>query len=278
MDAERKLYEAAFEDPRNWQFVLLSDDSMPLYSAATTYFQFMVEKPRSRINICRNESDPEDRSIQMVYRWQRPMEKGGLTQDLWRKSGQWSSLLRPHVEVVLKDKKLNEIFEKECWAKKNDQSGKWYRFCISDEHYIPSLFAIKGYEGSEEFACDGVAIHTFWPGNVFHPKIYSEKDATMTTMREIFRKEKKCLDGNRNLNDVDITTVLQEWKSYVHDPGNGDLQGLVSNLRRQYEKLSIEKGLNLSIMPPQCPLFARKIDTNSVEAWLSVFKIATAHA
>lgn len=62
-------------------------------------------------------------------------------------------------------------FAAECWV---DQSEARTRFCVSDEHYVPTLLAHLGLEG--ECFCDGIITHTHWDGNYFHPKTYAAAD------------------------------------------------------------------------------------------------------
>jgi Core-2/I-Branching enzyme len=51
--AARTLLEAAFADPLNQRFIMLSESCIPLYPAATVYAQLMAED-KSRINSCGN--------------------------------------------------------------------------------------------------------------------------------------------------------------------------------------------------------------------------------
>ena len=51
-EASRRLLRAALQDPLNQRFVLISEDSIPLYPPATIYQQLMLED-KSRINACK---------------------------------------------------------------------------------------------------------------------------------------------------------------------------------------------------------------------------------
>ena len=67
VEAERALLAAALADPRAQVFALLSESCVPLYPAATIYLQLMAEQ-RSRVNACRNDSDPGDARRRMEHR------------------------------------------------------------------------------------------------------------------------------------------------------------------------------------------------------------------
>ena len=108
------------------------------------------------------------------------MERDGLKQEHWRKSGQWISLNRKHAELVADDTVISNLFEKcapcplaaclptdlsgnlttamsaraenmfcrECWvdAEHLSRGEPLWRFCVSDEHYVPTLLAFHGLE------------------------------------------------------------------------------------------------------------------------------------
>lgn len=57
--AARSLLEAAFSDPMNERFIMLSESGIPLYPAATVYSQLMSEE-KSRINACGIGVGPAD--------------------------------------------------------------------------------------------------------------------------------------------------------------------------------------------------------------------------
>lgn len=51
--AARTLLEAAYADPLNQRFILLSESGIPLYPAAAVYTQ-LISEDKSRINSCGN--------------------------------------------------------------------------------------------------------------------------------------------------------------------------------------------------------------------------------
>lgn len=46
---------------------------------------------------------------------------------------------------VVDDLALDPLFQKECWSRTDTAfRERKYRFCVSDEHYIPTLLAYLG--------------------------------------------------------------------------------------------------------------------------------------
>jgi len=59
----------------------------------------------------------------------------------WRKNFQWFALNRAHAEVLVNDTYFKNLFRSHC-------NGSYrYRFCPSDEHYIPSALDAYGLGG-----------------------------------------------------------------------------------------------------------------------------------
>ena len=63
----------------------------------------------------------------------------------WRKSAQWFSLIRPHVEVVLHDHDVFVAFQEHCLSRWDTDLSR-RRECYSDEHYLATLLHIKGLD------------------------------------------------------------------------------------------------------------------------------------
>lgn len=78
--------EAAFADPSNHWFVLLSETTIPLYPPTVMWRQLMREQ-RSRINTCGLQDDNEDRFTPR-------MVTANFKKSHWRKSSQWFMLNR----------------------------------------------------------------------------------------------------------------------------------------------------------------------------------------
>ena len=75
---------------------------------------------------------------------------------------QWFALTREHAEAVVADTAVDVAFRKGCWTSDDISS----HFCASDEHYIPTLLAVRGVGAEAEggAACDGELTYTRWDG------------------------------------------------------------------------------------------------------------------
>ena len=243
---EGVLLRTALADPAVTHFVLLSETTVPLYSAAATYLQLASEE-RSRVNACRNASDPGDARQRMTQRIQPGMLAAGLTPDSWRKSSQWVVLTQPHAQMIEEETSLNAVFAKECWASLPEETLE--RFCVSDEHYVPTVLAAAGAEG--ECACDGVGTLTAWIPNRFHPRIFGPQDATVDTLAEELRVESLCKEAAPLESGAE--GVLAALAAGEGADGPDDI-------------LKALKQAGVAPVPPNCPLFARKIEGS--EEWL----------
>jgi hypothetical protein len=74
-----------------------------------------------------------------------------------RRCSQWVTLTRPHAQAIVDDVTVDAAFRQECYSPA-DRS----RFCPSDEHYIPTLLAVRGLEA--EAACEASTTYTHWEG------------------------------------------------------------------------------------------------------------------
>jgi hypothetical protein len=152
IDATRVLYAAALTNPLNSKFVLISEADVPLYSSLVVYRQ-LVSEEKSRINAC-NVTVSKDWSWNPNegYRLRPDMLEAGMSQELWRKSWQWTSLLRKHARSVVQDRDVDDLFRTYC-RPRWDESWCDFRVCYSDEHYIPTLFSSLGLDN--EMDCVG---------------------------------------------------------------------------------------------------------------------------
>jgi len=179
------LLHKAYHDhsTNNAWFVLLSESDIPLYDPFFTYQQLM-HMNRSMLNAC-----PSNASL--ASRW-NPEMSSIVPLEHWRKSNQWFALQRRHVNIVLNDAKPNDKtsssvysqFEKYCTCASTKEC------CISDEHYIPTLFSIKGVE--DEMYCDswGVAAMEWDPeSNYAHPKVFHHQDVVLENVIHRLREK-----------------------------------------------------------------------------------------
>jgi hypothetical protein len=259
VDAERALFKQAMKNSQVETFVLLSDDSAPLYPAILSYMQLILE-PKSRVNACGDPSTGDS----MSYRWVPRMADAGLSQDLWRKSSQWVALKRPLVETVLSDKDLDRIFADECYVC-TGPSCEVQRFCVSDEHYIPSLLALKGLES--ECACDGMATMTRWEQNSPHPKTFGLTDVQSADNDQVIREEMR--DGWNEAHDCGTlrSGLFDDWAE--GKLGNGLSVGESGQTEALWKVLTWDGDKRNRLMHPGCPLFIRKMSTQqeAVAAW-----------
>lgn len=262
--AERALFKEAMKNGLVQSFVLLSEDSAPLYPALLAYMQLILE-PKSRINSCGDPSTGD----RMAHRWIPRMLDAGLSQDLWRKSSQWVALKRSHVEVVIEDEELDRMFADECYVCTDGVVCFPQRFCVSDEHYIPSLFALKGLE--EECACEGMATMTRWEPNAPHPKVFGVTEAQWADewvikdeMRDGWNPDRDC--GSLRSGRFD------DWAS--GDTKSGLFVGKHEQAEALWNVLMWDEDKRNHLMSPGCPLFVRKISTKEedVRAWRSALE------
>jgi len=180
------------------------------------------------VNACTNPDDPNDGNQRMEYRWVPEMQDAGVTQSLWRKSSQWIALKRQHVQMVLDDTIVNDAFASECYVAEN-------RFCVSDEHYIPTLLALKGEEDGCD--CQSSSVQTIWTPGAMHPKVFGPDDATEDVIRDELREE--------NNKEKDCGSLMPTF-----EPDRQDV----------WHVLLDDDDAKHATMLQSCPLFARKID------------------
>ena len=116
-EAAKLLIQEALKDPLNERFVLLSSDTIPLYSP-TTLWQQLANDDQSKINACSNdykhtmvdtETSSNSTHRKMNDKWLPPLEMATSTfqpTDHWRSSSQWFVLNRGHAVLVAQDKEL----------------------------------------------------------------------------------------------------------------------------------------------------------------------------
>ncbi|KAI3769653.1 hypothetical protein L6452_00762 [Arctium lappa] len=147
IEAEKLLFKAALNDPSNQILVLLSDSCVPLYDFHYIY-TYLMSSPRSFV----------DSFIDVKENRYNPEMSPDIPKDKWRKGSQWITLVRRHAEMVAYDHVVFPIFEKHCKRRplldlsKGNESLKEQQQhnCIPDEHYVPTLLAMRGVEDELE--------------------------------------------------------------------------------------------------------------------------------
>lgn len=184
VEAARNLLLEAWRDPLNQRFLLVSESDIPIYDPLTFYAQMMSEQG-SRVNACAHSHT--DRR-----RWTWRMRSAHLKAYHWRKSTQWFMLTREHAQVVLEDEEIYRRFEEFCWSD-HDPDYRRYRDCFSDEHYMPTLFAVKKIQTESNCGAIGIAA-TNWSGGA-HPKSYQAVDVTPALVGEALRSPNDGCDA-----------------------------------------------------------------------------------
>jgi hypothetical protein len=274
IDAERKLVVTALKESSNSFFVLLSETHVPLYSSAATYLQLATAE-HSRVHACGNDSE-EDEYRRMTYRmaYEMKLVNSGIEEKTWRKSSQWFGLIRSHANLVAEETIVDAAFKQYCYILPDKKDpGEYIRFCVSDEHYIPTMLAINKLE--EECDCDGHVTRVVWTGNFMHPKSFGREEATMDTLRHELRGEHECRQGrvlervaDQVLRKVDL---VMEGADDVFVDGEDEEEAAAKLTGLELINYAIESEKAV-VMLPSCPLFARKIVQEAEPEWRDLLK------
>lgn len=174
-------------------------------------------------------------------------------------------MIRPHVELALKDEEVYRKFERHCWSAWDDNNGRWHRDCFSDEHYFATLLAVEGKE--EEGVCEsrGVAF-TDWSENAAHPASYHHGQVKPELIKHQ-REAMKSFLGSQ-FPDCDWEPAEKEAKtSFMHiaDAVKMDTSKFCSAFWKQGSKFA-------NAMPATCTLTARKYVKESSSDVLKMFR------
>jgi hypothetical protein len=110
---------------------------------------------------------------------------------MWRKSSQWSGMLRKHVQVALEDVDVYRAFEKHCLWLEHDPDYERVRDCSADEHYMPTLLAMKGLHQETVNSIAGVAA-VDWSYRGPHPYAYRPHEVTAALVQSKLRVNWEC--------------------------------------------------------------------------------------
>lgn len=134
-DAERLLLAEALREPLNQRFLLVSETTLPLYSGALMYAQALAE-PRSRMQGCHRKDvlvvcwllpcqicELNSTEQGNLERWDPRMETPRFTKAHWRKTSQWFAATRRHAIVLVRDREVNDVFERFCKPHINAETG-----------------------------------------------------------------------------------------------------------------------------------------------------------
>lgn len=169
VEVQQALFCKAYEDPENYKFVLLSGDSIPLYSFATIYAR-LTSDDKGYMTFIKGMHQFEREKYVNTNTW-LPRESW-----VWYGTSQWCILHRNHVELL-----------KEHWTMIVATFSK--RNCIPDEHVYPILFNAYNQK------------NTFHPGAMFvdwspsinctithrlSPKTYHDEDLVEEPLHAIY--------------------------------------------------------------------------------------------
>ncbi|KAG0583955.1 hypothetical protein M758_3G173500 [Ceratodon purpureus] len=140
LQAERLLLKEALQDPLNQRFILLSDSCVPIYNFRFIYDYVMF----SQKSFVDSFTDPRD------VRYNHKMAPA-IWKDKWRKGSQWFVLIRKHAVEVVKDSTVFPVFQRYCKKMAlpeftESSTTSWNHNCIPDEHYLPTLLAMRNME------------------------------------------------------------------------------------------------------------------------------------
>eukprot|EP00208_Stichococcus_sp_RCC1054_P002801 CAMPEP_0206137708 /NCGR_PEP_ID=MMETSP1473-20131121/2776_1 /ASSEMBLY_ACC=CAM_ASM_001109 /TAXON_ID=1461547 /ORGANISM="Stichococcus sp, Strain RCC1054" /LENGTH=539 /DNA_ID=CAMNT_0053530909 /DNA_START=217 /DNA_END=1833 /DNA_ORIENTATION=- len=185
--AMRALLAAAVADNRNQRFMFVDEASTPLFPPQLVWTQFMSEN-KSRMSACEHQRSED--------LWHPSFERPFLRKSDWRKSSQWSMLIRPHAEVLVAETHIWDVITPMCEARLQPVPGsnatKPY-WCISDERYYPTVLAAAGL--SNQTSCAGNAMFVDWAHKKWDspsPVTFYQKDVRSHFLASIQLKEGEC--------------------------------------------------------------------------------------
>ena len=108
-----------------------------------------MAETKSRVNACNESSWNREENSRWTPRMNTYFHPPLFRKHHWRKSWQWFELTRPHAELVLQDKVIDDVFRRYCremW----EPAWRRQRICFSDEHYVPTLLAVHGRDNETD--------------------------------------------------------------------------------------------------------------------------------
>ena len=165
----------------------------PLLTAHQTAYAQLMYNPKSRVNACPDGVKADWPLDEYRYTWRMAdATRGALTADKWRKSHQWIGLVRKHAAAVAGDEEVAAAFRAHCTNAPDPDLGGAWRSCFSDEHYFPTLLALRGWDAETD--CEGDGTHTVWcrgwhcVGDAkLHPQTHAAKDVNVSLLLALRR-------------------------------------------------------------------------------------------
>lgn len=128
VDAGRRLLANALLDHGNERFALLSDTSIPVYDLPTVH-AYITSSNTSFVDSFANH-DSEVRYNPFFA------QRSNITLAQWRKGVDWFEMDRALAVSVVSDEAYLPAFREYCGRR---------RFCLMDEHYLPTLLTVVGW-------------------------------------------------------------------------------------------------------------------------------------
>jgi len=189
--ATNNLLKAAYQDPTNEFFVLVSDSCIPMYDFDVTY----------------NKLIKENKSWVYYYIWddiENNIRKKSITNmnfDLFYKQSQWMVLKRDHVKFILD----------------NDYTDNFNKSIVPDEHYYINLFK-KYYQNFDEENINYPVTVVDWKNKTepFHPKTHLNVNLDEfkgVNAKELFAVNQISKEENQSLffRKVDTSTKVEQF-------------------------------------------------------------------
>lgn len=262
IEATRALLWDAYRDPANARFVLISEADVPIWDPLTFYHELLAER-RSRVDAWWHPDMDWGR-----WSWRMALSGARIRRSDWRKSAQWFSLLRSHAGVALDDRAVFQAFEAHCRSAFDGDLGKW-RYCYSDEHYLPTLLHMKGLQEETVPSPLGVTAAD-WSEGQPHPHEYAPDEVSSELFTHRLRNNTDCpsvaaqhaaVQGAARRNFVAIERALGRERAGFCGTGGQEGGGSAAVRVAGEGKL-----------PSGCSLLARKFPLEAAEAVLGVFR------
>ncbi|KAL6906216.1 hypothetical protein ACP4OV_003817 [Aristida adscensionis] len=164
VDAERRLLANALLDLGNERFALLSDSAIPLHAFPTVY-AYLTGSNASFVDSFVNH----DSEVRYNPFFQQCCN---ITLAQWRKGFEWFEMERALAVAVVADTAYYPAFRQYCARR---------RYCLMDEHYIPTLLNVTGWRRN----AGRIVTYEDWRRQGSHPRINYGRDVTEALLREI---------------------------------------------------------------------------------------------
>lgn len=169
IEAERRLISNALLDISNERFVLLSEACIPLFNLSTVY-SFLMNSTMKSFVMSYDEPSNVGRG-----RYRAKMFPP-ISLKQWRKGSQWFEMDRDTAVAVVSDRKYFPVFQKYCKGQ-----------CYSDEHYLPTLVNVLGWDRNANRSLTWVD----WSKGGPHPTRFSRSDIHVELLQRL-RNQTEC--------------------------------------------------------------------------------------